>query len=258
VAVTIVPQNPGIYTQSGTPDPVLPSATVGLVYHGSNSAIGVVSVDGSVAAGDSAAVTIEERSYQYTVQSGDTLDSIRDALVGLINQDPKVTAAAAGVFDRILLTARVQGPEGNNIPYSASADTGAEVIMTAIGTTLCCSNVAGSLVTVQNPALPGEVVYVYATGLGLPVVSDATKDLIQTGVKYPAGGPNTQPVSFVSSLAGGSTADVLSASLLPGTVGIFQVLLHLNSGLATNADTTLTIAQDVYVSNVVTFPLSGN
>ncbi len=36
VAVTIVPQNPGIYSQSGTPDPVLPSATVGLVYHGSN------------------------------------------------------------------------------------------------------------------------------------------------------------------------------------------------------------------------------
>ena len=258
VAVTIVPQNPGIYSQSGTSDPVLPSATLGLVYHGSNSATGVISVDGTASAGDSASVTIEERTYTYTVQSGDTLDSIRDALVGLINQDPKVTAIAAGVFDRILLTARVQGPEGNNIPYSASADTGAEVIMTAIGTTLCCSNVAGSLVTVQNPALPGEVVYVYATGLGLPVVSDATKDLIQTGVKYPAGGPNTQPVSFVSSLAGGSTADVLSASLLPGTVGIFQVLLHLNSGLATNADTTLTIAQDVYVSNVVTFPLSGN
>jgi hypothetical protein len=32
----------------------------------------------------------------------------------------------------------------------------------------------------------------------------------------------------------------------------------LNSGLSTNADTTLTIAQDVYVSNVVTFPLNGN
>jgi hypothetical protein len=258
VAVTIVPQNPGIYSQSGTPDPVLPSATLGLVYHGSNSAIGVISVDGTPNAGDAATVTIEERSYTYTVQSGDTLDNIRDALVGLINQDPKVTASAAGVFDRILLTARVQGPEGDNIPYAATANTGAEVIMTAIGTTLCCSNVAGSLVTPQNPALPGEVVYVYATGLGLPVIADATKNLIQTGIKYPPGSPNTQPVSFVSSLAGGSTADVLSASLLPGSVGIFQVILHLNAGLASNADTTLTIAQDIYVSNVVTFPLTGN
>jgi hypothetical protein len=258
VAVTIVPQNPGIYAQSGTPDPVLPSATLGLVYHGSNAAVGVVSVDGTANAGDSATVTIEERSYTYTVQSGDTLDSIRDALVGLIDQDPKVTAVAAGVFDRILLTARVQGPEGDNIPFGATASTGADVIMTAIGTTLCCSNVAGSLVTPQNPALPGEVVYVYATGLGLPTVSDATKNLIQTGVNYPPGSPNTVPVSFVSSLVGGTTADVLSASLLPGTVGIFQVILHLNSGLTSNADTTLTIAQDIYVSNVVTFPLTGN
>jgi uncharacterized protein (TIGR03437 family) len=258
VAVTIVPQNPGIYAQSGTPDPVLPSATVGLVYHGSSSATGVISVDGSAVAGDTATVMIEERSYTYAVQSGDTLDNIRDALVGVINQDPQVTAAAAGVFDRILLTARVQGPEGDSISYGASADDTASVIMTAIGTTLCCSNVAGSLVTPQNPALPGEVVYVYATGLGLPVVSDATKDLIQTGVNYPPGSPNTQPVSFVSSLAGGSTADVLSASLLPGSVGIFQVVLHLNAGLASSANTTLTIAQDVYVSNVVTFPVTGN
>jgi hypothetical protein len=253
-----VPQNPGIYSQSGTSDPVLPSATLGLVYHGSNSAVGVISVDGTANAGDAATVTIEERSYQYTVQSGDTLDSIRDALVGLINQDPRVTATAAGVFDRIVLTARIQGPEGDSIPYGASANDGASVIMTAIGTTLCCSNVAGSLVTTQNPALPGEVIYVYATGLGLPVVSDATKNLIQTGVQYPSGSPNTVPVSFVSSLAGGSTADVLSASLLPGSVGIFQVVLHLNAGLASNADTTLTIAQDVYVSNVVTFPVTGN
>jgi uncharacterized protein (TIGR03437 family) len=130
--------------------------------------------------------------------------------------------------------------------------------MTAIGTQLCCANVAGSLITPQNPALPGEIIYVYATGLGLPEVSDATKNLIQTGIQYPPGSPNTVPVAFVSSLAGGSTADVLSASLLPGSVGIFQVILHLNSSLASSDSTTLTIAQDIYVSNVVTFPLTGN
>jgi uncharacterized protein (TIGR03437 family) len=258
VAATIVPQNPGIYAQPGKPDPVLPSATVGLVYHSSNYATGVISVDGTAYPGDAATVTIEERSYTYTVQSGDTLDDIRDALVYLINQDPKVTASAAGVFDRIFLTARIQGPEGDNIPYGTSSSASADVILTAIGSTLCCSNVAGSLVTPQNPALPGEILYVYATGLGLPMVTDATKSLIQTGVQYPPGSPNTVPVNFVSSLAGGSTADVLSASLLPGSVGIYLVLLHLNSGLPTNADTTLTIAQDVYVSNVVTFAVSGN
>ncbi|MGA2268477.1 MAG: hypothetical protein ABSH44_08420 [Bryobacteraceae bacterium] len=251
VAVTIVGQNPGIYAQQGT------SPLVGLVYHGSNSATGVISVDGTATAGDSVTVTIQDRTYGYTVQSGDTLDSIRDALVGLINQDPLVTATASGVFDRIFLIARVQGPEGNGIPYVASASATATVIMTAIGSALCCANTAGSPVTADNPALPGEVIMVYATGLGMPVITDVIRNLIQTGIPYPQGAPNTVPLSFVSALAGGSTADVLAATLMPGTVGNFQVILHLNSGLTTNDYTTLTIAQDVYVSNVVTFAVAS-
>src|ERR1039458_7041234 len=106
VAVTIVPANPGIYAQPGT----TPSA--GLIYHASSYATGIVSVDGTVTAGDTATVGIEERTYTYTVQSGDTLAGIRDALVNLINQDPKVTATASGEFTRLILTARVQGPDG--------------------------------------------------------------------------------------------------------------------------------------------------
>ena len=46
VAVTIVPANPGIFAQPNT----APSA--GLVYHGSSSATGVVSVDGTATAND--------------------------------------------------------------------------------------------------------------------------------------------------------------------------------------------------------------
>jgi uncharacterized protein (TIGR03437 family) len=59
----------------------------------------------------------------------------------------------------------------------------------------------------------------------------------------------------VSSLAGGKTADVLSATLLPGTVGTFQVILHLNSDMPTDRETAITIAQDFFVSNVATIPL---
>ena len=128
---------------------------------------------------------------------------IRDALVNLINQDPKVTAAPSGEFQRIILRARVQGPEGNGLAYTASASSSATVIMTAIGSSLCCAAVANSAVTPQNPAVPGELIYVYATGLGLPVLTDGNKDLIQTGVQYPAGGPVTTPASFVNAIAGG-------------------------------------------------------
>jgi hypothetical protein len=59
----------------------------------------------------------------------------------------------------------------------------------------------------------------------------------------------------VSSLAGGKTADVLAATLMPGTVGSYLVVLHLNSDLPSDPAMPVTIAQDVYVSNVVGIPL---
>jgi uncharacterized protein (TIGR03437 family) len=115
--------------------------------------------------------------------------------------------------------------------------------------------VAYAAVTPQNPAVPGETLIVYATGLGLPIVKDDNKDLIQTGVQYPVGGPVTEPINFVSSLAGGKTANVFSASLKGGTVGTYEVIIELNSDIPTNDFTQLTIAQDIYVSNIVTIPV---
>lgn len=249
VAVTIVTANPGIYTRPGT-NPVQ-----GVVLHASSNATGLVSVDGSATANDAATVTIEDRTYTYTVQTGDTLDTIRNGLVSLINGDPEVTATASGVFDRILLQARVQGPEGNGITYLASANASATVVMTAIGTQLCCANVANSPVTQDNPAVSGELITVYATGLGLPILTGDNQPFIVTGTKFPVDGPVTAPVSSVNSIAGGKTADVISATLLPGAVGNFQVLLHLNPDVASDPFTQLTIAQDLFVSNVITLPV---
>ena len=40
-----------------------------------------------------------------------------------------------------------------------------------------------------------------------------------------------------------------------GEVGIFEVDLELNADLPTNPVTQCTIAQDVYVSNIITFPV---
>ena len=62
---------------------------------------------------------------------------------------------------------------------------------------------------------------------------------------------------FVSSLAGGKTANVLYSALKPGAIGIYEVHLELNSDLPTNYKTQVTIAQDIYVSNVVTFALKN-
>jgi uncharacterized protein (TIGR03437 family) len=256
VGATIVPQNPGVFQQGSTANP-----PPGVVMHGSSQATGVILVDGTIQAGDAVTVTIETRTYTYTIQSGDTLQSVRDALVLLINQDPKVSAIPGYAFAvNLIIKARVAGPEGNGIAYSTSVagapgTSGASLILTPETTGLCCANIANTPVTANNPATPGEVLYVYATGLGRPVLSETNQNLIQTGGKYPAGGPATLPVNFVSSLAGGKTANVLQATLLPGSVGVFLVTLQLNSDMPTDPLTNVYIAQDVYISNIVTFPV---
>jgi hypothetical protein len=59
----------------------------------------------------------------------------------------------------------------------------------------------------------------------------------------------------VNSIVGGSTADVITATLLPGNVGLYQVLLHLNPSLFTDPFSQMTIAQGFFVSNIVTLPI---
>ena len=126
VAVSIVPANPGIFSTSVNP-------RVATAYHALSQAHGAVSVDGTAAGGDFETVTVGNRTYNYTTAPGDNLDSIRDNLVALLNTDPQVTAYAATDFDRIVLLARVAGPDGDGIVYNASASSGASTTMTPFG-----------------------------------------------------------------------------------------------------------------------------
>lgn len=249
VAVPIIPQNPGILALAGT-DP-----RPGIVTHYSSRATATVSVDGTANKDDVATIRIEDRAYTYKVVDGDTLDTIRDRLIDLINANPdeKVTAFVAGVFDRIRLVAKVEGPEGNGILITTNVNDGGQVILTATNSGTCCANVAGALVTNDNPALPGETIVVMATGLGV-INPDEQKLKVATGFKY-RGDALNRPDAFVSSLAGGKTANVLYSGLAPGLVGIYEVHLELNSDIPSNPATQVTIAQDVYVSNIVTFPV---
>jgi uncharacterized protein (TIGR03437 family) len=236
--------------------------------HYSSYATGVVSVDGTPQATDIVSITIEDRTYSYTVLATDTLYTIRDALVALINAnaDEKVVANPSGAFTRIVLRAKVPGPEGNGMPIAANAtgevntsSTGvvttasATETMTAINSNLCCANVAGAPVSIDNPAIPGELVAVYATGLGI-VGPAAAQQAIQDGVPY--SGPSLNiPNSSVSSIIGGSTANVLYAGLQVGAIGIYYVVLQLDASLPTNSQTEVTIAQDIYTSNITYIPV---
>jgi plastocyanin len=253
VASTIVPQNPGLFAEPGN-DP-----RKGIIFHGSSSAFDLVGVDGTVQAGDVATITININTYNYTVVAADTLATIRDHLIDAINSapDPNVHASVANEYFRIALTANTPGPQGEGISVTVAVTTattntaGALLLLTAYNPTLCCSNVEGQMVSQDNPAVPGELLYTFATGLGVTNPQDT-----DTGRVFPGGSANPPAVPVDSILTGGTTANVVSAGLLPGAVGVYYVQFQLNSGLASNTATQMTIAQQAFVSNVVTFPVA--
>ncbi len=249
VGIPITGQNPGIFAQPGD-DP-----RTAIAYHYSSSATLSILVDGTIKGGDTATITIEDRSYTYTVQGTDTLYAVRDALIAQINanSEERVRAEIGGSFSRIILRAKEPGLSGNGIAVTTSTSTDAVITVSASSGALCCGNIAGALVTPDNPAIPGEMIYVYATGVGF-ITPDVAQQGLHTGSVYD--GPTVNnPASFMSSLAGGKTANVITAGAEPGTIGLYKVVLELNSSLPSNPSTHLTIAQDIYVSNIVTIPV---
>jgi uncharacterized protein (TIGR03437 family) len=237
--------------------------------HSSSYATGVVLIDGIATAGDAPYITVNGRTYSYTVVTNDTLDTVRDSLINQINgvvngvvdptkADPDVTAKAGGQFDRVILTAKVPGTAGNTIPYTVSSASG-NVIMTATSSkgTLCCANTAGAAITADNPALAGEIVTFYATGLGL--LNDPAKFSVHTGQTYSPNGPvANQAVVTLDSLVGGKTANLIFAGMVAGDpAGVFRVELQLNDSLPDNAETQAYIAQGTSISNLVTFAVKA-
>ncbi len=247
IGVGIVAQNPGLFAGAGA-DP-----RPGIVNHLSANATGLVSIDGTITAGNTVSVVVGSNTYTYTVVAGDTLGSVRDHLVALMANDPLVTATETNTFNRIYLQARTPGTAGNSVAFSTSVSSSATLIATALskGGFLCCGNSGGGPVTVANPAAPGEVLYTYATGLGVtnPATDSITGQLVPATVN-----PLAVPVDSI--LAGGVTANIVEASLVPGSLGLYQVAFQLSSTLPSDPQTTLTIAQQTFVSNIVTFPVS--
>jgi len=250
IAVPIVFQNPGIFAAEGT-DPRPAIAT-----HASSNAIAVVSVDGIAIPNDVATINIEDRVYSYTVQATDNTALIRDGLIAQINANPseKVTATPSGQFTRIILTAKVAGPDGNGIAITGASSTNASVIITALNAQTCCASAAGTRVTPDNPAVPGEVISIFATGIGLAIAGDGSLVGV-TGQLFQGPAFNTPGVPVDNAQVGGLTANVLNAGLAPGTLGTYQIDLQISDQLKTNPNTQLYIAQSVFTSNIVTIPV---
>jgi uncharacterized protein (TIGR03437 family) len=72
----------------------------------------------------------------------------------------------------------------------------------------------------------------------------------------PFTGPElNEPREFVSALINNTTANVLSAGLKPGAIGIYEVALELGGGTQPNPLAQVRISQNIYTSNVVTIPV---
>ena len=111
---------------------------------------------------------------------------------------------------------------------------------------------SGTPVTSENPAQPGETVIVWAAGLG-EVNNTIAATPLPTGV--PFAGSNARVVTLVSALVNGHSAQVISAVLPQGSIGIYEVRVVLPPDLANDPRTQLLIAQNGYVSNRITMPV---
>jgi uncharacterized protein (TIGR03437 family) len=143
-------------------------------------------------------------------------------------------------------------------------------VLTATNTVTCCASVVNRAVTPQNPALPGETIFFLATGLGIVCTSadispdglmncsspDPAKDALNTSFAY--NGPwESVPLVNVNATVAGGQATIISSGVIPGTVGIYQVVVQLPSTLTANPFTQLFIQQAFNASNIVTIPVGA-
>jgi uncharacterized protein (TIGR03437 family) len=105
-----------------------------------------------------------------------------------------------------------------------------------------------SLITTQNPARAGEVILIYATGLG------ATTPAVATG----AAGP-TNPLAetaLPSVSIGGRTGRVLFSGLAPSFRGLYQMNVEVPAGVP-GGDQFIDIDTPDTTSSQITLPMSG-
>lgn len=160
----------------------------------------------------------------------------------------------------VLLTARQSGKAGNGIRFSGSTSDESALTTSVRQLELCCGNVPFSPITDENPAIPGEIITLFASGLGLTSPLPWDEGLV-SGQPTPSSPLFQAPFAFadfLSSVVGvdpKAAASVTFAGLMPGFVGIYQINLKLFEGLPENPETPIDIAQKSFISNIVTIPV---
>jgi uncharacterized protein (TIGR03437 family) len=113
----------------------------------------------------------------------------------------------------------------------------------------------GAPVTSSSPAHPDEAITLWAAGLGLVNASDDSESGVQAGVPNPH--PDAPVQLGVAATVNGYAAQVLSATLPQGSIGIYEVRVLLPVNLPSAAAATLAISQNGRPSNIVTIPVQN-
>lgn len=253
----IAPANPGLFNAQAFSGQPRPWPAYGALHQLGNPTA-VVSIDGSIKAGDIATITIAGKAYNYTVVAADSLATITQNLVNQINgaPDPNVTASVGAAFTRVVLTSIQPGAAGNGISVGGSVNTGASVTVTAYTNTTCCNVPSGQPLSAASPAVPGETIVLLGSGLGGLSNDASIVGQGYSGNAYNGQVPNTARQS-VSATMGGVTAQIVSAGLPLYSYGIYQVQMIVPSTLTANPVTQVYIAQNAFISNTVTIPVTN-
>src|SRR5262249_40289353 len=133
-------------------------------------------------------------TYTYTVKTNDTQPGVVDGLVAAINAsngDANAFAFADLTNNSVVLTAKTEGIDGNNVTYVTSVSTKATETLTAAGATLTGGGDAsrlgpGTLVSVQGSNLSAAIGGVAAdpTQPSLPTTLGGTEFYIN-GIRVP-------------------------------------------------------------------------
>jgi len=196
--------------------------------------------------------------YSYSETATDTISSATDGLVAAINAgpDPYVYAVRANEYNRLIIYSYVSGPAGEHVKIfgqassTSSNSAGAQLSVSVYNPETNYDHPAGQLVTNDNPAIPGEALYTFATGIGPTNPAN-----IPSGQIYRGGNDNPPAVFVDSILVQGLVATPMNVALVPNSAGVYYVEFALNPSLSTDAFSQMTIAQQLFISNVVTFPI---
>jgi len=114
--------------------------------------------------------------------------------------------------------------------------------------TVIAQDTTYNLITTDNPAHAGEVIILYATGMG------PTNPAVATGAVAP-GPPQLANVTVAPQVSiGNANAKLLFAGLSPGSVGLYQMDVQIPAGVASGS-VPLVVTQGGAASNTVTLPV---